>query len=278
MGLEEGGGMENLVPIGRFSKMTRLSVKALRHYDELGLLVPAVVDPSSAYRYYTYAQANRAEAIRVLRSLDMPLEDVREALDADDPQVAAKVLDRHHARLEAELGRHERMLAFLGRLIERKEGVMPFDIHVKEIPAQHVAVLRKHTTMATIGQDVSTGFATVGEAVGRAGVPMAGPPSLVMFDVIDEESEGDIEIAFPVAMPFPGAGEVVGQELPAMTVASTMHHGPYDEVGPAYQTLIGWIQEHGHEIAGPPREVYLSDPAETPDPADHLTEIQFPIR
>jgi len=99
MWLEEGRmRMQNLVPIGRFSKMTRLSVKALRHYDELGLLVPTVVDPSSGYRYYTYAQANRAEAIRVLRSLDMPLEDVREALAADDPAVAAKVLDRHRAR------------------------------------------------------------------------------------------------------------------------------------------------------------------------------------
>jgi effector-binding domain-containing protein len=278
MGPEEGVGVENLVPIGRFSKMTRLSVKALRHYDEIGLLVPAAVDPSSGYRYYTYGQANRAEAIRVLRSLDMPLEDVREALAADDPQIAAKVLDRHRGRLEAELGRHERMLVFLGGLIERKEGVMPYEVQIKDVPAQHLAVLRKHTSMATIGQDVSTGFASVGEAVGRARVPMAGPPFLVMFDVIDEESEGDVEIAFPVAMPFPGAGEVIGREEPAMTVASTTHRGPYDEVGPAYHTITGWIQEHGHEIAGPPREIYLSDPSETPDPADYVTEIQFPIR
>ncbi len=278
MGLEEGGRVENLVPIGRFSKMTRLSVKALRHYDELGLLVPAVVDPSSGYRYYTYGQANRAEAIRVLRSLDMPLEDVREALAADDPVVAAKVLDRHRARLEAELGRHERMLTFLGRLIERKEGVMPYEVTVREVPAQHVAVLRKHTSLATIGTAIMEGFAQLGETVGRAGVPMAGPPFLIMPDVIDEETEGDIEVAFPLAVPFAGAGQVVGQEMPAMTVASTMHRGPYDEVGPAYHTLTGWIQEHGHEIAGPSREIYLTDPSETRDPADYVTEIQFPIR
>ena len=176
------------------------------------------------------------------------------------------------------IGRFSKMTRLSVKLIERKEGVMPYDVEVKEVPAQHVAALRKHTSMATIGRDVSTGFAAVGEAVGRAGVPMVGPPFLVMFDVIDEESEGDIEIAFPVAMPFPGTGEVLGEEVPAMTVVSTTHRGPYDEVGPAYQTLTGWIQEHGHEIAGPPREVYLTDPAETPDPADHVTEIQFPIR
>lgn len=167
--------MENLVPIGRFSKMTRLSVKALRHYDELGLLVPAVVDPSSGYRYYTYEQANRAEAIRTLRSLDMPLEDVREALAADDPLVAAKVLDRHRARLEDEFARHERMLAFLGRLIQRKEGVMPYEVQVKDVPTQHVAAVRKHVSMATIGAQVMEGFSELGATMGRTGLQMAGP-------------------------------------------------------------------------------------------------------
>ncbi len=99
------------------------------------------------------------------------------------------MLDRHRARLEAELGRHERMLAFLGRLIERKEGVMPYEVEVKEVPAQHVAALRIHTSIATIGRDVASGFETVGRAVGASGfetvgravgasgIPMAGPRS-----------------------------------------------------------------------------------------------------
>ena len=72
--------MDDLLPIGRFSKATRLSVKALRHYDELGLLRPAFVDPSSGYRYYRPAQANQAEAIRILRSVEMPLEEIGELL------------------------------------------------------------------------------------------------------------------------------------------------------------------------------------------------------
>ena len=278
MAPERRDAVENLVPIGPFSSMTRLSVKALRHYDRLGLLVPAVVDPSSGYRYYTYAQANRAEAIRVLRSLDMPLEDVREALAADDPVVAAKVLDRHRARLEGELERHERMLGYLERLISRREGVMPYDVQIKEVPAQHVAAIRMHTSVATIGDDVMEGFGKIGAAVGMAGVAFSGPPILIMFGVLDEETGADMELAFPVAEPFAGAGEVVGEELEGGTVAWTMHRGPYDEIGPAYHTLTGWIQEHGHEIAGPSREVYLTDPSETPDTADYLTEVQFPIR
>lgn len=270
--------MENLVPIGRFSKMTRLSVKALRRYDELGLLEPAWIDPSSGYRYYAFGQANRAEAIRVLRTLAMPLDDIGEVLASGDPGVAAKVLAQHRERLADELERHRRMLAFLERLIDRKEGVMPYEVQVKQVPTLRVAAVRKHTSLALIGKNVTEGFAELMGAMGKAGATPAGPPFLVMPDVIDEETDADVELCVPVTSPFAGEGDVFGAEIEGGTVASTLHHGPYDEVGPAYHTLMGWIQEHGHEVAGPSREVYLTDPQTTPDPADYVTEVQFPIR
>ena len=93
--------MDDLLPIGRFAKATRLSVKALRHYDELGLLRPAFVDPSSGYRYYRPAQANQAEAIRILRSLEMPLEEIAALLAEAGGEPVAKRLALHRERLEA---------------------------------------------------------------------------------------------------------------------------------------------------------------------------------
>ncbi len=69
-----------LMPIGRFSRLTGVGVKALRHYDEVGLLVPAAVDDETGYRFYSPDQVDRAEAIRLLRRLDMPLDEI--ALDA----------------------------------------------------------------------------------------------------------------------------------------------------------------------------------------------------
>ena len=258
--------------------MVRLSVKALRHYDEQGLLSPAVVDPSSGYRYYRYSQANRAEAIRILRGLDMPIDQIREVLAAEDPELVAKHLEAHRELLEERLDRHRRMLSFLQRLISRKEGIMPYEVQVKELPAQHVVAVRKHTSLARIGEDIQAGFGQIWGAIGPRGIVPAGAPFLVMYDVIDEETEGDVEVCVPVAEPFEGHDGVYGREVEAVTAATTMHHGPYDELGPAYHTLTGWVQEHGHEIAGPPREVYLTAPQETPDPADYLTEIVFPIR
>ncbi len=315
--------MDNLIPIGRFSRVSRLSIKALRRYADAGLLVPAWVDPASGYRYYTYAQATQAEVIRVLRSLEMPLDEVHEVLEASGDDVVAKVLDRHRGRLEDQLAHHSRMLAFLRRLIEEEGRPMPYEVEVKEVAAQHVAVLRRRVTAETIGDDVGAAFGTLMGAVATSGVGFAGPPFLVMTEVVDPDGgSGAIEVGIPVASPYPtsphpaaphpvdphpvgpgemaagevGAGEVgpgemaaggvgaggvegavVGVEVPVHLVAATVHRGRYDEEGPAYAALEQWVQSHGHASAGPPREVYLTSPEDAPDPADYLTEIQFPI-
>jgi len=67
-------------------------------------------------------------------------------------------------------------------------------------------------------------------------------------------------------------------EIPGGAVATTVHHGAYDAVGSAYEAVDGWIRDHSLVVDGPPREVYLTDPQETPDPADLVTEIEFPVR
>ena len=115
----------NLVPIGRFSEMTRLSVKALRLYDENGLLPPAHVDPSSGYRYYDLGQANRAAAVRILRSVDVPLGEIRAILETNDPDLTHKQLVIHRERLGERLAAQERALTYLESLIQREDDGAP---------------------------------------------------------------------------------------------------------------------------------------------------------
>ena len=266
-----------LVPIGRFSKMTRLSVKALRLYDENGLLPPAHVDPSSGYRYYDLGQANRAEAVRILRSVDMPLDEIRVIVDSDDPELAQKQLVVHRERLAERLAAQERMLAYLETLIQRKEGIMPYDVQIMEEKPQLVAATRIHTNLRQIGTDIGSGFGALMGALSRESVSVSGAPLIVYHDVIDEQTDGDLEICVPVDGAITGDSEVYGRELEGATVAATIHRGPYEQIGPAYHTLTGWISEHGHEIAGPSREIYLNDPQVVP-PEELLTRVEFPIR
>lgn len=269
--------MDNLIPIGRFSRVCRLSIKALRRYADDGLLVPEWVDPSSGYRYYTYAQVTQAEVIRLLRSLEMPLDEIREVLEAPDPKTVTEVLDHHRGRLETQFDHYSRMLVFLRHLIEEEGSPMQYDIIIKEIPAQHVAVFRTRVGSTDIGSKVSVGFGALMGAIAQAGAGFAGPPYLVMTEIPDPETGGAIVLGAPVTEPFLGSGEVTGEEVPKLLVAATVHKGPYEECGPAYKAVEAWIQSHGHVSVGPPREIYITDPKETPDSADHLTEIQFPI-
>jgi DNA-binding transcriptional MerR regulator len=113
-----------LLSIGRFSRLSGLSVKALRHYDEIGLLPPDAVDDETGYRFYAASQLPTAEAVRRLRRLDLPLEDIRRLLAARDPQAVRELLVAHQRRLaerDAELKVARQQLQ---ALIDGKETVM----------------------------------------------------------------------------------------------------------------------------------------------------------
>ena len=170
------------------------------------------------------------------------------------------------------------MLAFLERLLDR-EDVLPYEVTVRELPAQPVAATRTTSNLREISSAISTGVHVLLAELGARGIEPAGPLQVVDHadQVLDEETAAPIEICFPVAAPFGGTGQVYGTELPGGPAAVTLHRGPYAEIGPAYHTVSGWVQDHGHELAGGPREVYLNNPREVPE-ADLRTEVQWPIR
>lgn len=112
---------DELVPIGHFARLSGLSIHALRHYDDVGLLTPADVDPVSGYRRYRREQVRLARLIRSLRWIDLPVEEIRSVLATTDTDAVRAVLDRHRSRLEH---RHDLLTAQLGDLDRfTKEGL-----------------------------------------------------------------------------------------------------------------------------------------------------------
>jgi DNA-binding transcriptional MerR regulator len=114
----------SLMTIGRFSRLTGLTVKALRHYDELGLLRPAAVDPATGYRSYSSAQVTVAETIRTLRRLEIPLDDVSLLLATSDPATVRRVLVDQRRRTAIRAAELNVILQRLQPLIDGKETVM----------------------------------------------------------------------------------------------------------------------------------------------------------
>jgi DNA-binding transcriptional MerR regulator len=130
--------IEQLMPIGRFARLTGLSVKALRHYDEVGLLRPAAVDPDTGYRSYAPAQVRRAETIRKLRRLELPLDDVFTLLETDDPELIRRVLHGHQYRTAVRSAELKVILQGLQPLLDGKESVM--DTPVEAIDHRRLGV------------------------------------------------------------------------------------------------------------------------------------------
>jgi len=112
-----------LLAIGRFARLTGLSIGALRHYDELDLLRPAAVDPVTGYRSYRAEQVGRGREIARLRALEVPLDEIRRVLDVDDPAERRRLLAAQRARVEARTNRLVRIHHTLGHLM--KEPSMP---------------------------------------------------------------------------------------------------------------------------------------------------------
>jgi effector-binding domain-containing protein len=245
-------------------------VKALRHYDELGLLRPARVDMATGYRYYDRRQAPTAIAIGVLRSLDVPLPVIRELLERDDPDAIAEILDRERARRAREIAQAETALRSIERLM-RAGTVFPYDIALRNEPQQTVIVVEATTTAEL---HVVTGTALAIELLAklrRLGRAPIGPLMCLL-----PPSPADTLVLQMCARVSDAPPSEAVMTLPAGPVAVARHVGPYEEMGLADHALHAWVEEHGFEANGPIREVYLNDPATTaPDALE--TDVLLPV-
>jgi DNA-binding transcriptional MerR regulator len=262
-----------LLPIGRFAKASRLSVKSLRNYDESGLLKAAIVDPSSGYRYYRIEQLARATTIRSLRLIDMPLPMIATLLD--DPS-GSDVLHSFLQTLHDERLQQETRIRELEQLISSRELIMTNSVTIKFIDAQYVASYRRSTTYQSVFADIPNGFANVFGFLERTNMVPVGAPFTLFHEFPEGDSEGEISLCIPVVGPHSGGDGIAVEKIAGGAVASLLHQGSYESMDTSYANGATWIHERGHRVVAANREIYLNSPADTPE-ADLLTEIQWPI-
>ncbi|RCG20142.1 MerR family transcriptional regulator [Sphaerisporangium album] len=247
---EEGPG--DLMPIGRFARLCRLSVKQLRHYADLGLLEPARVDPDSGYRYYRADQAREALSIGLLRSLDVPLAAIGDVLTGVSP---AEALGRVRDDMEAELARRRRALATLEHLLADGLPIVP------------VSVVREPAHRVLLTGDLAEGPGDIGRITSLcvSRFPCELRASMIGLFPLDFGERIPVTVA-ALAGDRTSPGLTPGV-LPGGTFARAVHTGPYDQTGLTAHGLLAWCAERGHRPPGPLREVYVSDPSVTPPEA-----------
>ncbi|MEU9863832.1 MerR family transcriptional regulator [Streptomyces sp. NPDC047971] len=265
--------------IGDFARHGRVSVRMLRHYDAIGLLHPAHVDPHSGYRFYEADQLARLNRVIALKELGFTLEQVGSILDEQvGPEELRGMLRLRQAELETALAEAAGRLAQVGarlRAIESEGRMSTQDVVIKKVPPVRLAELSGEAAgFGEIGPVIQPLYERLCATLEAAGVTGFGPG----IAYYEDTGRGDGSIVVHAGMTVPAGAEAAGVDivvLPALEEAATVvHRGPMDEILPSVQTLATWIDAHGYRSAGYPRELYLECPD---DRAKWVTELQEPV-
>ncbi|MEV0328888.1 GyrI-like domain-containing protein [Micromonospora echinospora] len=271
--------MTGLMPIGVFARATRLSVRVLRNYDRLGLLVPAWVDPDTGYRWYGVDQFSRAGLVHRLRELEVPLSEIAEILAADTPEQAGAVVERHRERVAARAARLDEIAGRLGAVLAEPGRVSGWlEVYERWRGAAPTARVRVRTPLSGLADALAPGFARLFAGLAEQGIAPAGPAGTCYLTDDLDAADLEVELFVPVVRPpRPTAAIGVGEQADCL-LAATVHEGGYDDIGTAYRSLGRWIAEQNRTLAGPAEERYLVPPAPGVPTAALRTEIAWPVR
>jgi DNA-binding transcriptional MerR regulator/effector-binding domain-containing protein len=262
--------------IGQFAHLGGVSIRTLRHYDEIGLLRPARVDPNSGYRAYSAAQLGQLNRIVALKDLGLSLAQVRRLIGGITLEELQGMLMLRRAQLEQELHGVEARL----RHIATERAMPADDIVAKKVPALGVVVI--------LGQAPGYGAANIVPVVNSSkeefdqlGIPAlvkeAGP--YLIFYEDHDGSDVTVFLALPVAEPpakLPAPAQYL--ELPEVEVASTVRNGRAASVFPmVYHDLVMWAEAHGYRYHTPGREICITETDDLAEADQQVFEIQLPF-
>ena len=265
-----------MLKIGEFSKICRVSVKTLHHYDKIGLVVPAEVDGQTGYRYYRVDQIDTMNYIQRLKRYGFSLEEIQRVLTLSDNEEISAILQKQKEKLS---GRQKEMDMILHELqthisiFERTGDIMTYQkgyvVEIKDSP--ELSVLRTRNKMGV--DDFGKYYGTLFERVPKEHVTPTGLNGARYYDEEFNLESSDIELFVEIR-----EKEKADIVMEPCECAMTVHRGGYSTLSEAYGTVVSWISENGYEIAGAPFDLYIKTQFDSLSPEDWETEVYFPVR
>ena len=266
-----------MLKIGEFSKLSRVSIRMLRHYDDIGLLKPAEIDDFTGYRYYREEQLFVIGRITSLKDMGFALADIIKILDSYDDK---EKMDAFLSERQKELSKLSKETEYKLMLLEtarkrlRKEQNMSFDVTVKTIPERYAATVQM---VVPHYEDEGMLWNTM---MSECKDLVPADPCLAAAEFLDPEyKEENVEIIawMTVSGSYNDTEHVKFKTLPEVKVASCIIKGSYDQLVEAYATVASWIKANGYKMNGPMFNIYHVSPAQTQNPDEYVTEACFPI-
>ncbi|MDQ2812977.1 MAG: MerR family transcriptional regulator [Actinomycetota bacterium] len=259
-----------LMTIGAFAERTRLSAKALRLYDRLGLLTAAQVDPVNGYRLYGEDQVESARLVGLLRCVGMPLSVIAEVLSAP-PGKASGVIGRYWAQAESVTGERRALVFYIQARLTGAD-MATYEIQTRSIPGRRLAAISRHLHADETDAFFVDAFARL-RAAGPGLEGIAGCPFLVFYGEVSDDSDGPVELCRPLAPP---AGDVAGFGADVQIRVEPAHDEAFIRLAlkdmgwpamlPAVDALDAWATRQRRPPAGALRQVLIADQrSATPD-------------
>ncbi len=268
---------DELLSIGVFARRSRLSMKALRLYDRLGLLAPAEVDESSGYRRYRESQLATARLVVMLRRLDMPLARVAEVVAASDGR-AAELVAAYWEGVERRFASQRELAVHLRGRLAGAEDASALDVRERDVPEQLVLTEQRHVLAHELPPWIAAAMERLHAAAARFG-GVAAPPFVVYRGEVSEDSDGPVEACVPIDhAPSDDAAMRVEPAHREAYLRLRKAQVEYPQILSAYDGVERWIDARGLTTTDAPREVYFVADFAAAAPVDEVCDVAFPIR
>ena len=263
-----------LYKIGVFAAMNHVTVKALRFYEEQGLLMPALIQPENGYRYYTLSQMAVLHQITALKLAGFTLEEISHINSGADEEA---VLLKKKSDLLAKIAELTRQISVVDGYLSKKKTGLSAPVLIKTIPKTTVAFMRIRLESYDC---LFERMPEMGALMEKAGCACAVPE--YCFTGYPEPGYRDEDILVEICESVVEAKKETGglrfKTLPEIQAACVFHKGSYRTFSESYETVLRYIEENGYEIAGDIRESYIDGVWNREDESQWLSEIQVPVR
>lgn len=271
------GTRADLLTISAFARMTRLSQKALRLYDSMGLLPSLHVDPQSGYRYYHADQFEAAHLIGLLRQLEMPLNHIFEVLQAREAE-RAMLVQSYWREVEQDARQKKELVQYLSDLLEKKENHM-FEIQTRTVPAAKIITIQRRVFASELPPFIGESFDRLMKHLADSDAPFDGAPFVIYHGAVNHDSDGPVEVCIPFTgpvEPLEGMNIRIEPEHPEAYTTITKAQCVFPEILKAYDAVAFWLRENGKMCSQlSSREVYFEN-WDTAGPDDLVCDIAYP--
>lgn len=265
--------------IGEFSRLTQVSVRMLRYYDETGLLKPAQSDTFTGYRLYSAEQIPSLNKILFLRDLGYTVAEIAAVLDNWDTAYIGQKLEDRQNQIKAGIEKEKEKLQKIKqakRDLQKEQINIHYNVAIKAVPAYQVLSLRRvmpdYYAEGLLWKELSA-FAHENRVV------VSQNTFTIYHDPDHRDKDVDMEVCVPVAKPGKSQGDFVFYNTePAAHMACTLVYGPFENIAGSYASFANWLQAHSqYRMAGKSRQTVHRGPWNEEKPENYLTEIQIPL-